>query len=766
MLGAQRVGAPGSLRGGVLVERKQGRCLEVAGQGRLVVPGRFLDPPVEVKGPGECRSVGGRRQGDLVRTQQDGPEERVGLFEAPGLDGQTRPAEAGQSRGVRVGLGQFVIGRSSSFFVAGSQFGIAEKGCRLLGPRGGQTGKIVVDCLQVARCSRGVTGGQATDRRIEFGWRIHADFADVGERNAGAASSADLQSEITAAHPRYFAFAGEPAFQDHGILRGGRKTDAQRSGSGDEAEECGKGACIHQADQLSHPCAVFQHNHPMFTTIRKHQRWLMTLVAALTIIAFAWLYNTTDLERVGSNIVAQIYGRDVMQVDIEKAVRNYQLALALGQFELVRELSGQAQTEDEAANNFIWNLMVLQHESARLGVEPGDQSVVDRIKTLPVFQTGGQFDPLKYSNFLQDQLAPRGFSERQLESVIRDSLRLAAVRALVTSPAVVLPGEVSFAVERIRPLDLEVLRWDAASAGKNVDVSDEELRSVFAQRAAQLLVPEKRSVRYALFVLDRKQRELEGKERVEALQKLSTATGDFARVLSEGGQDMASAAAGIGAEVRTTPLFGSDGSTSGALAGDDGEIVPAAAAVAFRLPLGAGNYEIVQVGQDGYAVIEVAAVEAGRPMTFEEAQADLRAELIAQKRDAALRQAAEEDISAIRSALAEGQTFAQAAKAAGIKPETMSGLSPLDRDLDATQRGIAVSAVDLPAGTLGDFNPVPPGGFAVYVAARGQTDEATAAEQLPTIENGILEGKEMLLFAQWLVTARQESGLQVLRPLM
>ena len=33
----------------------------------------------------------------------------------------------------------------------------------------------------------------------------------------------------------------------------------------------------------------------MFTTIRKHQRWLMTLIAALTIIAFAWLYNTTDL---------------------------------------------------------------------------------------------------------------------------------------------------------------------------------------------------------------------------------------------------------------------------------------------------------------------------------------------------------------------------------------------------------------------------------------------------------------------------------------
>ena len=32
----------------------------------------------------------------------------------------------------------------------------------------------------------------------------------------------------------------------------------------------------------------------MFTTIRKHQRWLMLVIAALTIIAFAFLYNGRD----------------------------------------------------------------------------------------------------------------------------------------------------------------------------------------------------------------------------------------------------------------------------------------------------------------------------------------------------------------------------------------------------------------------------------------------------------------------------------------
>jgi hypothetical protein len=504
----------------------------------------------------------------------------------------------------------------------------------------------------------------------------------------------------------------------------------------------------------------------MFTTIRKHQRWLMTLVAALTIIAFAWLYNTTDLERVGSNIVAKIYGRDVMQVDIERAVRNYQLALALGQFELVRDLAGQAQSEDEAANNFIWNLMVMQHEAARLGVEPGDQAVVDRIKLLPVFQTEGQFDPVKYSTFMQEQLAPRGFTERQLENVIRDSLRLAGIKELVGSPAMVMPGEAASALNRIRPLNLEILRWKATSVAKNVQVGESELAEAFAARAQDLQVPEKRSVRYVLFALAPDQRDLAGAERVAVLQKTATATGDLSQALTDGGGDLVTVAAQKGLEVQTTPFFAADAATGAASEGLDGKVVTAAAAVAFRLPQGPGNFEIIQVGNDGFAVIEVAGVEAARPMTFEEARADLLADLIARQRDTMVREAADRDLAEMRAAMDGGKDFAAAARAAGVKPEKVSGLSVLDRELAPDRRQIAMAAIDMADGTLGSFAPTPDGGFAVYVASRGELDEQAAAEQRPMMENGLLEGKEMLLFAQWLATARQESALQVLRPMM
>lgn len=504
----------------------------------------------------------------------------------------------------------------------------------------------------------------------------------------------------------------------------------------------------------------------MFTSIRKHQRWLMTLVAALTIIAFAWLYNTTDLERVGSNIVAKIYGREVMQVDIERAVRNYQLALALGQFELVRDLAGQAQSEDEAANNFIWNLMVMQHEAARLGVEPGDQAVVERIKSLPVFQNEGQFDPVKYSTFMQEQLAPRGFTERQLENVIRDTLRLAGIKDLVGSPALVLPGEAATALNRIRPLNLEILRWQATTVAKDVQVGENELTEAFAARAPDLQVPEKRSVRYVLFALGPDQAELTGAERVAVLQKTATATGDLAQALTDGGGDLVSLAAQQGLEVQTTTLFAADAATGAASEGREGQVVTAAAAVAFRLPPGPGNFEIIQVGNEGFAVIEVAGVEVARPMTLEEARADLMADLIARQRDSMVRAAADRDLAELRAALGGGKDFAAAARAAGVKPEKVSALSVLDRELKPDRRQIAMAAIDLAEGTLGDFTPTPEGGFAVYLASRGELDQEVAAEQRPMMESGLLEGKEMLLFAQWLTTARQESALQVLRPMM
>ena len=205
----------------------------------------------------------------------------------------------------------------------------------------------------------------------------------------------------------------------------------------------------------------------MITILRKNQRVLMLVVAVLTIIAFIWLYNPADTYQLGRGAVATIYGRKVSQADIERQVKTYQLALAMGQFSLLENLGGMTQDEDQALDEFIWNLFVLHHQAEELGVEPTDSQIADRIKAVRTFQTGGQFDPSKYKAFVLEQLGPRGFTELQLENVIRDTLRVERIREIVSSPAAVSDLDFRDTARVLQELSAQVVRFPLASVASS-----------------------------------------------------------------------------------------------------------------------------------------------------------------------------------------------------------------------------------------------------------------------------------------------------------
>ena len=124
----------------------------------------------------------------------------------------------------------------------------------------------------------------------------------------------------------------------------------------------------------------------MIQIFRKNQRVLMIVIACLTIVSFILLYNTHELDLLASGKNPSIYGKALNPVAIERQVKNYQLTLSLGQFELLRSLGGTAQDRDAALTDFVWNLLVLQHQSRALGIEPTDSQVANRIKEIPLFQ--------------------------------------------------------------------------------------------------------------------------------------------------------------------------------------------------------------------------------------------------------------------------------------------------------------------------------------------------------------------------------------------
>ncbi len=486
----------------------------------------------------------------------------------------------------------------------------------------------------------------------------------------------------------------------------------------------------------------------MINVFRLHQRKLMLVIAILTIIAFIWLYNPSKLSELGANEAYTIYGKQITQADVQREANKYYLAIDLQQLELISELAGMAQNENQMLNEFVWNLFVLQHESRQLGIEPTDKQVAARIQTLPVFQTAGNFDYAKYNQFVSEKLGPRGFTVLQLEGLIKDSLRLELLKDVVDSPISASQAEVGEAGRILQKVDVQTVSFPMDAARAAVTVTDDDIRNFYNQyqNSPYLVAPEMRSVELVEFAMPADAKPAEGKEKVEALQKLADAATAFSAKAGAGPFDQAASAAGL--TVVKTPEFDRTGKTRGEASAN----LPGVAPAAFLLSDSAPVSDPIQA-EDKFFVIKLATINPQRTLTLEEARPLAEAQLRGMKAGEILRQGADAAIAKIREAMAGGKSFADAAAAAGLKVDSLTGVSPTGAAPD--QQAIMRATLLMEPGQLSGFVPGMQGGYAVYLASRVPLDAAELARQKDEIEPGIAEGKRRMLFVTWLAAARE-----------
>jgi peptidyl-prolyl cis-trans isomerase D len=171
----------------------------------------------------------------------------------------------------------------------------------------------------------------------------------------------------------------------------------------------------------------------MLDSIRKRQRTLLMLITIVVIVAFGWIYNPASMRHAAGpgGAIGKLNGRTITVSDIQKVERSIQLILSLGMNDLLEQLTTDGRTRDDQFLSFAWNLLLLRDEAKRLQVEPTAEQIRDAEKSLPRFQTNGQFDPTKYQQFVDMALKPNGFSAADLDDVVADNLRLAGVSQLV-----------------------------------------------------------------------------------------------------------------------------------------------------------------------------------------------------------------------------------------------------------------------------------------------------------------------------------------------
>jgi peptidyl-prolyl cis-trans isomerase D len=496
----------------------------------------------------------------------------------------------------------------------------------------------------------------------------------------------------------------------------------------------------------------------MIQILRKNQRVLMLLVAFITIVAFVFLYNTTQLDELASVRDPSIYGKPLNPAAIERQVKNYHLTTALGQFDLLEKLGGTVPDQGMAITQFVWNLIVLQHESKELGIEPTDDQVADKIKSIPVFQTNGQFDPTKYSTFVSEQLAPRGFSERQLEEIMRDSLRLESISKIVEAPAAVGDSETESVARIFQPVTATYVKFKNDDAAAQVTVSPEEIEAFYKANQNALQADENRTVRCAVFELPAEPK-LEGKAKVEALQKLANAASAVAGKVSSAAGSFEAAAKEAGAEIKKLAAFDRSGTSK---AGEQQPVTPEAvraiAPSAFLLAKPGQVSDILQSG-DAFYLVELVETSPARPLTLEESKSQIETAIRAQKASQLFAASANSAYNALVAAVASGKPLKEAAESQKLETVELQAVIPAAESTSRIDQNLAAATMILKDKELSKLEQAPWGAFAIQLHSRGPVDEKLLAERGSELRETMLQGKRDILFAEWLRVSRDAARI-------
>lgn len=230
----------------------------------------------------------------------------------------------------------------------------------------------------------------------------------------------------------------------------------------------------------------------MLQNIReKLQGWVAFAVLLIIAVPLALTFVSSDFTVTSSGFAARVNGEEIPSVEFQRV---YQNRLVAEQEAAGGELPPEAEEQVKRAtlDSLVLNRAVTQYvRDAGFRVSPA--RVVDYVRSLPVFQVGGQFSKPAYDATLATQgVTPMAYEQEQQA--------LLAVRQLqegIVESSFFTPTE----FRRLIALDQE--RRDVAYAifdprviGQGVTVSDADVQSYYAANANQFQSPESATIEY------------------------------------------------------------------------------------------------------------------------------------------------------------------------------------------------------------------------------------------------------------------------------
>ena len=309
---------------------------------------------------------------------------------------------------------------------------------------------------------------------------------------------------------------------------------------------------------------------------------------------------------------------------------------------------------------------------------------------------------------------------------------------------------------RLRPADFE----------KDIKITDEDVQKYYDAHKAELKTEEKRKVEFITLALSEEQKKLTGKERIEALQKLSDRANDLTQALLERGADFEAVAAKFQLTVQQTGEF--------AAAAPDPKlnVDPQLGVVVFKLSPQEPNSDPIQVA-DGFYILHLTGVVEARPLSIEEAKPKI-AEAIKNSRARELTSTkGAEIVHQLREAKKSGQPLDAAIQKSGAKIEKMPAFSLLEETPPSGENeakkespelmGIKDAVVYMNPGDISDFFPSEEGGLIAILEKRETPATANNTEKKAAFENRLLNNKRQIVFYEWLRDRQRAANAQFVK---
>jgi peptidyl-prolyl cis-trans isomerase D len=502
----------------------------------------------------------------------------------------------------------------------------------------------------------------------------------------------------------------------------------------------------------------------MMKLLRKHRHWLMIVIAILAIPFIFYFVQRPDYGAMRSDQFVRVYDRNVSMLEAQQTVRLLNLAQALGMSDFVQTLTAGATEQNQIYVQFILNLLILRHESARLGIRPTSSEVADVVRRLPAFQSGSGFDMKKFGDFVENALSPLGLAEEHIEQLVRDQLCLKEIKQLLAAGVSIPEAEINANYERAYDkLFVNLIRLRPEDFAKDITISDDDVRKYYESHKAELKTDEKRKIEFVSLTLTDEEKKLGGKERIEVLQKLSDRANDFTQALLEKDAGFKRVAEKFKLPVRATGEF-----TAGA-PDPQLNIDPKLGAAAFRLSKEELTSDPIQV-VDGFYILHLVGIAEARPLTIEEAKPKI-VEAIKRSRSRELMSTkGAELVQQLREAKKSGQPLDAAIQKAGPKVEKLPSFSLLDEAMEDQPKqeppelfAIKNAVAYLKPGEITDFFPSGEIGLIAILEKREPSPDANDPAKKAAFKERILNNRRQIVFYEWLRDRQQAAGVQFAR---